>query len=598
MCGIIAYTGHKRNAANVIRKGLKKLEYRGYDSVGIGIVRNPIIKVIKDAGDIDTVHKRFNFDVLGGKTGIGHTRWATHGPVNHINAHPHLSCDGRIAVVHNGVIENYAELKKQLEAQDHHFISETDTEIIAHLLENQCTCSLLEAIFAVVPQLTGYFAFTVVSSEEPQTIIGVRKENPLVVGCGEGENFIASDLTPLLEYTRHIICLDDMEVVKITPNSIELYDAIKRRKIKRPPVFINWGDSSVTKGDYPHYMLKEIVEEPEVILRAFDQDTALMNQTIEMIQSSERLLILGAGTSYYAGLVGTSWLLTQANGKILPYPILASEFANYRYLIDDKTLVIGISQSGETYDVLSAYRICSENPNTRIVSIVNVPGSSVARQSHIVLPMNAGPEIGVAATKTFIATLCIFLQLIHILQETPLPITYVNTLAQKVRLSLQMNWDRTKELTRSIIQNYSTSVYFLARGQNFPLALEGALKMKEISYLHAEGLAAGELKHGSLALIKAEPPTPTIWCHPNDHTYRDLFDNINEVKLRGGKIIAVTDRPDETVHAHCLPIPAGGPYEYPILQLIPLQLLAYHVATQLRRPIDKPRHLAKAVTVK
>ncbi|MFQ5820493.1 MAG: glutamine--fructose-6-phosphate transaminase (isomerizing) [Candidatus Heimdallarchaeota archaeon] len=598
MCGIIAYTGRERNAAKVIRKGLKKLEYRGYDSVGIGIVGNPAIKVTKDAGDIDSVHRRLNFDVMGGTTGIGHTRWATHGPVNHINAHPHLSCDGRIAVVHNGVIENYVELKKQLEEQGHHFISETDTEIIAHLLENHCTSSLLNAIFAVVPQLSGYFAFTVISSEEPHTVIGVRKENPLVVGCGEGENFIASDLTPLLEYTRHFLCLEDLEVVKITPNSIELYNAITRQKIKRSPGFIDWVDSSVTRGDYPHYMLKEIVEEPEVILRAFDQDTALMNQTIEMIQSSERLLILGAGTSYHAGLIGTLWLLTQANGVPLPFPILASEFANYQSLIDDNTLVLGISQSGETFDVLSAYRICSENPKTRIISIVNVPGSSVARQSHVVLPMHAGPEIGVAATKTFVATLCVFLQLVHILQGITLTNTYANTLAQKVRLSLQMNWDRTKELARSIIQDYSSSVYFFARGQNSPLALEGALKMKEISYLHAEGLAAGELKHGTLALIEAEPPTPTIWCHPNDNTYRDLFDNINEVKLRGGRIIAVTDQPDENIHAHCLPIPSGGPYEYPLLQLIPLQLLAYHVATQLHRPIDKPRHLAKAVTVK
>ncbi|MFQ6123656.1 MAG: glutamine--fructose-6-phosphate transaminase (isomerizing) [Candidatus Heimdallarchaeota archaeon] len=598
MCGIIAYTGLDRTASKVIRTGLKKLEYRGYDSVGIGIVENPAIKVKKDAGDIDSVHKRFNFNTLGGTTGIGHTRWATHGPVNHINAHPHLSCDGRIAVVHNGVIENYAELKKQLEAQGHYFISETDTETIAHLLENQGTCSLLDTVFAVVPQLTGYFAFTVISSEEPHTVIGVRKENPLVVGCGERENFIASDLTPLLEYTRRILFLEDLEVVKITPHSVELYNAITRRKLERPPVFIDWVGFFATKGDFPHYMLKEIVEEPEVILHAFDQDAALMNQTIELIQNSERLLILGAGTSYHAGLIGTLWLLAQAYNGPLPYPILASEFANYRYLIDDNTIVLGISQSGETFDVLSAYRICSENPKTRIVSIVNVPGSSVARQSHIVLPMNAGLEIGVAATKTFVATLCIFLQLNHLLQGTNLPNTYVNTLTQKVRLSMQMNWDRTKELARSLIRNYSTSIYYLARGQNFPLALEGALKMKEISYLHAEGLAAGELKHGTLALIEAEPPTPTIWCHPNDNTYRDLFDNINEVKLRGGRIIAITDRPDETIHADCLPTPSGDLYEYPLLQLIPLQLLAYHVATQLHRPIDKPRHLAKAVTVK
>jgi len=599
MCGIIAYVGQKRNAAKVIRIGLKKLEYRGYDSVGIGIVKNPSILVRKDAGDIDTVHKQLNFDVLGGTTGIGHTRWATHGAVNQINAHPHVSCDGRIAVVHNGVIENYLELRKQLETHGHHFNSETDTEVIAHLLEANYQNSLLDAVFTIIPKLAGYFALAIVSSDEPNTVIGVRKESPLVVGFGEGENFLSSDLPTLLDYTNHILWPEELEVIRITPNDVEFYDSYTRQKVKRTPVFIDWKNSSIIKGDYPHYMLKEIFEEPEIILQAFNQERGLMNQAIEAINQAERLLVLGAGTSYHAGLVGVSWLLNQIPGsKPIPYPIPAHEFSNHSSLVDKDTLILSISQSGETYDVLSAFRrIRSKHPNIPILSIVNVPGSSVARQSNIVIPMNAGSEIGVAATKTFVATLCIFLQLVHHLQGDALTPDYADSLAQKVRLSLQQNLDPTKKLAKAIIQG-GNSIYYLGRGQNLPLALEGALKMKEISYLHAEGLAAGELKHGTLALIEADPPTPTVWCHPNDSSYHDLLDNIHEVKLRGGRIITVTDRPMESVQADNLPIPPGEQYEYPLLQIIPLQLLAYYVASQLNRPIDKPRHLAKSVTVK
>lgn len=590
MCGIIGFVGEER-AAPIILSSLKNLEYRGYDSAGIATIGYGKVCLKKDVGTLDEVQQKHHLDELLGVLGIGHVRWATHGGVTAANAHPHLDCHGGIAVVHNGIIENHQELRSQLQPR-HKFTSQTDTEVIPHLLEDCLNngSSLEEAVIHVTKQLQGSYAFLAISSLEPDKIVAARQGNPLMVGLADGKKFIASDALSFLKMTDQVIFVEDGEIVVATKDKVRFLNQ-DGLELKKSPSKVDWKWDEATKQGYDFFMLKEIMEEPETARRALMQDKHLIIDMAMDILKAKQVVFTACGTSRYAALLGR-YVFSKLAGRFSPV-IMGSEYQYFSESINKDTLVIAVSQSGETADVLEGVRAARRNGAT-IFSLVNRADSSLARMSDKVLYLNCGPEMGVAATKSFIAQLIIF---------------YLLGFAMANRLD--EGWEKLAEAPAWIRGNHHENgeeliklaqrlkekkdCYYIARGTNFHIAGEAALKMKEIAYVHADGMPAGELKHGTLALI--EKGTPVIAICPQDYTFHDTLSNVEEAKARGAFVIGVSDH-QEDVFDEWIKIPTVEEIFYPLVSIVPLQLLAYHSAIVRGLDPDKPRNLAKSVTVK
>ena len=590
MCGIIGYTG-KDPAAPVLYGALTRLEYRGYDSAGIATIDDGRIHLVKEKGQLGDIAPQCNETMLPGKIGIGHVRWATHGGATRENAHPHCDSQQKIAVVHNGIIANYEELKSQLLTQ-YTFRSETDTEVIPHLIRHHMDAGLSfeDAFFAMTRELTGSYAILATFAAEPDKILAARRDAPLVIGLGEDANFIGSDVLSFLPHTNRVIYLDDGESAVMTSDGVIIYD-FDHHKVTKKPELVNWKWKEGNKGDYDYFMIKEIQEQPRVIRQALIQDDKVLMNMAMAILRARQVVFVACGTSRHAALIGR--YAFSKIGRIFSEVVMGSEFAYFSDSIDRGTVVIAISQSGETADVLSGVRQAKANGAT-VFSIVNVVGSSLARLSDQALYLNSGPEIAVAATKSFTAQLCILYQLAYALDN-----------------NLQAGRSKLLDLSLTVgsdLDSYSTSLpalahkmrnkkefYFLARGVNFAVADEGALKLKEIAYVHAEGMAAGELKHGTLALI--ESGTPVIAICPLDYTYEDSLANIMEAKARGAYVIGVSNSQTK-MFDDAIKISSCEEILYPLVTTIPLQLFAYYSAIARGLDPDKPRNLAKSVTVK
>ncbi len=607
MCGIVGYVGN-RKAAPILLKGLKNLEYRGYDSAGICTINNNEILIKKDIGKIEEINRQINLSDLEGTVGISHCRWATHGKVTKENAHPHTDCKGDISIVHNGIIENYNELRDTLEKKGHKFNSETDTEIIAHLIEENYKGNLKEAVLKTLKKLDGSYALGIIHSEHDE-LVAARNESPLVVGVGKDENLIASDIPAILEYTKRIIYLDNKEIAILTKDKVEIYDLEGNEKKKRIDE-IEWNAEQAEKRGFKHFMLKEIFEQPKAITetiagRLEDSDVLVKEEvglSEEEVKNIKRIIIVACGTSWHAGLVGEFMLEELAR---IPVEVeYASEFRYRDPIIDKGTVVIAISQSGETADTLAAMREAKKK-GAKIISIVNAKGSSIDRESDSVVYTRAGPEIGVASTKAFTSQLVVLYLITVYFGKVKgiLPLEQVRNRVMDLRkLPLQM---RSVLEEKDYIRLHAEKFYekrnalYLGRGINYPIALEGALKLKEVSYIHAEGYPAAEMKHGPIALIDKEMPVVVV-ATKDDRTYKKVLSNIEEVKSRGGVVIAIESKGDEDVKKivdHNLYVPKNSYILTPILSVIPLQLLAYYIADFRGCDIDKPRNLAKSVTV-
>ncbi|RLF43353.1 MAG: glutamine--fructose-6-phosphate transaminase (isomerizing) [Thermoplasmata archaeon] len=598
MCGIIGYVGF-RNARDVLLEGLKRLEYRGYDSAGIGVITSEGLKVFKDKGEIDLLKEsipKFESDI-----GIGHTRWATHGRVCKENAHPHISCDSKFAIVHNGIIENFQDLKEELEKKGHRFSSDTDTEVIVHLIEENYKGDLKRAVMKSVKRLKGSYAILVISEYEKDKIIGARKDSPLVIGVGDNENFLASDIPAFLKFTNRVKYLLDEELCVITRDGVSIFD-LSGKEISREERRIEWDIKEAEKSGYTHYMLKEIFEQPhslaETLRGRISEIEPFVEIGVEDVGSIERITIVACGTSYYAGLAG-KYIIE----RLAEIPVNVELSSEYRYYGNKNGTVIAVTQSGETADTLAALRE-AKRAGCRTVAIVNVVGSSATRLADDVILMRSGPEIGVAATKTFTSQL-----LVLFLLAVKIGIKKGVLDAEKARRYLA-EIKRVPELVREVLEKNDeirsiaewikdfSSIFFIGRGIGYPIALEGALKMKEISYIHAEGFAAGELKHGPFALLTKN--TPVVAVMINDESYEKILSNIAEIKSRGSPVVAITEKGDSRVREIADTV-IEYPETLPMISSIPiaviLQLLAYHTAELRGCPIDKPRNLAKSVTV-
>ena len=612
MCGIVGYVG-SRDAVPVIVEGLRKLEYRGYDSAGVAVVRDGGLNRRRSVGKLCNLEDSLRAEPLTGAFGIGHTRWATHGRPSEENAHPHQDCKGKIVVVHNGIIENYLPLKQRLVAQGHKFVTQTDTEVIAHLVESLYKGDLEDAVRRALGELEGIYALVLLHKDEPQKLIGARKGPPLVVGLGEKENFLASDIPALLAYTRDFLFLDDGDVVVVTPESVKLTDA-SGRVAERKPQRITWDPVQAEKGGYRHFMLKEIHEQPRAV-----RDTLLgrigiedgevylkeLGAAEEELKRAKRVVLLACRTSWHAALVG-KYLLEQV-AKVPAEVDYGSEFRYRTPIVDPETLAVGISQSGETADTLAAFREARDK-GALPIGVCNVQGSMLTREARGTLLTHAGPEIGVASTKAFTAQIAaLSLLALHLgrLRGALSPARCRELLEQLARVPHLMEnallaSGRIDELSKPLSK--AQGFLFLGRGINYPIALEGALKMKEISYIHAEGYPAGEMKHGPIALIDENLPVVTL-CPPG-RTYEKMLSNVQEVKARGGRVLAVVAQGDTQVrsileqpHDIIIDVPPIDELWSPLLTVIPLQLLAYHVAVRAGRDVDQPRNLAKSVTV-
>lgn len=578
MCGIVGYIG-KKQAAPILVEGLRKLEYRGYDSFGIATIADPI-GIFKHEGRIS--ENAPSALTLNGTTGIGHTRWATHGVPSNVNAHPHADCSGRIAIVHNGIIENYADLKRQLLSRGHTFRSETDTEVIAHLIEEQYRGDLLSAVNAALPALKGSFAILAIASRENR-IIAARQASPLVIGIGDGEFFAASDMTPILEYTERAVFLLDGDVADLSLEKITIYQAGK--PVERKIELIDWSFEDTKRGGFAHYMLKEIYEQPQAFyntLRACPKESLA-----SILKKPSQITLVACGSSYHAGLIFR--YLLEETCRVPARLEFASEFRYFPPPVNG--LVVGITQSGETADTLSALKQAKVH-NCWTLAITNVLGSSVTRVADDTVYMRAGPEIGVAATKSFIAQLAVLMQMISCLSDTNAgdDLLHGHRAIEEVLL---------KDLTEPVnLCRNASSIFYVGRGPFYPVSLEGALKMKEISYIHAEGFAAGEIKHGPFALLSPQTPVIAI-CMP-DETYGVMLSNIKEMKARGAPVIALGldgDKELTDIVDIFIPLPRTQKFLRILTSLVVLQLLAYHTAVALGRDVDKPRNLAKSVTV-
>ncbi len=608
MCGIVGYIG-KENSLPILINGLKALEYRGYDSAGIAILVNGKIKIKKRAGQVKVLEKALKNDLeLTSHLGIGHTRWATHGVPNEANAHPHSDCLGRIFVIHNGIIENYKELKEYLQKRGHNFCSDTDTEVVPHLIEDflRDDDDFSSALLNALKIIKGAYAFAIIDSKNPSTLYAVKFSSPLVIGVGKGENLLASDPAALVEKTKDVIYLKDGEIAEIRANDIKITN-FEKQKTRPKIVRLEWNLEQAQKGNYPHFTVKEIFEGPEVIFSALrgrlKNDRRLvklggLEQIENKLKNTKRILILGCGTSYYAGLVGE--YLFEEIAKIPTEVHFASEFRYRDEPLEKGTIAIAISQSGETADTLAAIRKAKEH-KLLTLGIVNTVGSTIARETEAGVYNHAGPEIGVASTKAFISQLTILVlmavylskanrgQLNHDLLEE------LKKIPEKIRIILNKFFELEKLAEK--YKNYENFLY-LGRKYNYPVALEGALKLKEISYIHAEGCSAGEMKHGTIAMISDQFPTMAIV--PQNSVSEKMFSNLEEIKARKGPILVIATEGDEgitSITKDVFFIPKTIESLEPFLTIVPLQLFAYYIGTKRGFDVDKPRNLAKSVTV-
>ncbi len=608
MCGIIGYVGPK-NVVPVLLEGLKKLEYRGYDSAGIAVVDGHEIQIRRVEGKISSLEKSLQEDPLEGSYGLGHTRWATHGRPSEENAHPHRDCHGNLVVVHNGIIENYLSLKRKLKEEGHEFRTETDTEVVAHLVEKYFDGCLEEAVQKAVRELEGAFAIAVLSTEDRGKIVAARFGPPTVVGAGSGEFLVSSDINPLLSYTQNIVFLEDKEIAVINSEEAKFID-FNGRTLKKRVEHVSWSPLMVEKRGFKHFMLKEIFEQPQVVRDTLQGRLSLDTGKVWMdeidlkpqsLAAVKRVVIIACGTSYHAGLVGKCFIESMAK---IPVDVeYASEYRYTDYILDKKSLVIVISQSGETADSLAALRsVIQKKPLT--LALCNVVNSSIPREAGGVLYTHAGPEIGVAATKTFsaqmaaLALIALYLAQLNGALDEKESLSYIKDL-QRVPHKMENILNQADDLERLATEFTSFSHFlYLGRWVNFPIALEGALKLKEISYIHAEGYPGGEMKHGPIALIDEKMPTMVIV--PKDRVYDKMLSNISEIKTRIGYILAVAFEDDEVIQEKVdkvIPIPVINPLFTPFLTALPLQLFAYYIASIRGADVDQPRNLAKSVTV-
>ncbi|WP_299818562.1 glutamine--fructose-6-phosphate transaminase (isomerizing) [uncultured Pontibacter sp.] len=610
MCGIVAYVGH-REACPVIIKGLKRLEYRGYDSAGVALM-NGSLNIFKKKGKVADLEAFIADQDTHGHIGMGHTRWATHGEPNDRNAHPHYSSSGNIAIIHNGIIENYAALKTLLQEKGHTFKSDTDSEVFINLIEDirvNNNCSMPEAVRLAMHEVVGAYAIVVLSKDDQNQLIAARKGSPLVVGVGKGEYFLASDATPIIEYTSDVIYVNDYELVIIKDGELEI--RTKEDVIQTPYVHrLEMELESIEKGGYEHFMLKEIYEQPRSILdsmrgRLVAESNHLMMGGVREFENklanAERIIVVACGTSWHAGLVAE--YLIEDLARIPVEVEYASEFRYRNPIITEKDIVIAISQSGETADTLAAIELAKSKGAT-IFGICNVVGSSIARATDAGAYTHAGPEIGVASTKAFTAQVTVLTLIAMILgskrgtlETTKLHqlMVELESIPAKVEQALKLN-DQIVEISE-VFKDVPNFLY-LGRGYNFPVALEGALKLKEISYIHAEGYPAAEMKHGPIALIDEHMPVVVIAT--KDSSYEKIVSNVQEVKARKGKVIAIVTEGDTTIPSmadYVIEIPETSEHLMPLLSVIPLQLLSYHIAVMRGCNVDQPRNLAKSVTV-
>ena len=608
MCGIVGYVGQGR-ATDVLLGGLARLEYRGYDSAGVAVGEGDALSVVKRVGRLVNLKEALDTHPLAGTIGIGHTRWATHGRPNEENAHPHTDCERKVAVVHNGIIENYSGLREELAAAGHILRSETDTETIAHLIESVYEGDLALAVRKTLARLDGSYAVAIVHADHPDQIIAARKDSPLIIGLGEGENIVASDIPAVLEHTRRVLVLHDGEVAVVTPTAVTVTDLDGTLVTAAEIIDVEWDLDAAEKGGYEDFMLKEIHEQPhalrETLRGRMGDDGQIQLSELDMDESAvgsvARVLIIGCGTSYHAGLVGKSLIERWAR---IPVEVdVSSEFRYRDPIVDDETLVVAVTQSGETADTLAGVREARER-GAKVIAIANVVGSRVTRESDGVIYTHAGPEIGVAATKTFTAQ-------IAALTVLALKLAQANgALSQERVVALWEELLTVPDVVEAELANAgsfdecaalfadATSSLFLGRGMGVPVAMEGALKLKEISYIHAEAYAAGEMKHGPIALIVEG--MPIVVDATQGPTYEKLVSNIQEVRARGAKVVALATAGDDEIrrHAECvLYVPRISEALSAIPCSVPLQLLAYHIAKGRGCDVDQPRNLAKSVTV-
>jgi len=591
VCSIIGYSGRLTLAAPLLVESLKKMEYRGYDSVGIATLNSGSILVSKGVGKVAEVDEQMHLNKLPGQIGIGHTRWATHGGVNDKNAHPHYSCSSKIAVVHNGIIENYQELKIELEKEGHVFKSQTDSEVIAHILENyyeKSNFSIIDTMNSACKTIKGSFAFVAVFDNG--VIAGARVDEPLIIGVSSDALFLSSDVLGFLKYTDKAIFLENGDIAILENKKYTIFDT-NSKIANRPVTQVAWELGSAEKGKFAHYTIKEIHEQSVTLLKPLDASNDF-ETFCRFLNGASNIYITGSGTSYNSGLLGKLLLSKYAKKKSEVY--MSSEFQYFSETVEPNSVVIAISQSGETADVLHSVKKAKEN-GAKILSIVNIPTSSLARISDSFVSLNCGPEIGVAATKSFMGQLIILYNIVFILSNKLLKFSLRDqeNLQKLVKRALGLN-DKINSLVKSFDTNIK-DIYILGRSIHYPIALEGSLKIKELAYIHAEGIAAGELKHGPLALIDKE--SIVIVLNPNDETYQDVISSTNEIKSRGAFIIGISNLPNNLYDVF-VELPETENYFYPLVEIIPLQLMSYYLAIQKQLDPDYPRNLAKSVTVK
>jgi len=610
MCGIVGYIGEK-NAVEIIMSGLHRLEYRGYDSAGVAVVADGKINCVKSLGKLKIMDKKLAEHPLSGKLGIGHTRWATHGAPSETNSHPHFDGPMEIAVVHNGIIENFQELREQLEAEGVTFRSQTDTETIAHLVRKYYQGDLYAAVKRALQDVSGAYAIGVICKEHPDLMVAARHGSPLIVGLGDGEAFIGSDVPAIMKYTRKVIYIDNGQVCEIRRDRYTIQD-IQGNPVQLEVKQVDWDDAAAEKEGYPHFMLKEINQQPEVIRntlrgRVEEGSTEVklkdMNISLDELKACQKVTIVACGTAWHAGMVGK--YLIEKFAKVQVELDLASEYRYRDPIVPPHTIMIPVSQSGETADTLEAIRIAKRR-GAKVASIVNAVGSSVARESHGVVYQQAGPEIGVASTKAYTSQCTAFALFTIWLAETrgvmskkqaKEMIAHLRQIPDKIQWVLDHQEDIIR-LANTPKYRDAQSALYLGRNYNFPSALEGALKLKEISYIHAEGYAAGEMKHGPIALVTEE--LPVVCVAVQGDTYEKMVSNIQEIKARHGLVISVATLGDKDIQKHSqdvLYVPECYEPFSPIVVAVPLQLLAYYIATNRGCDVDQPRNLAKSVTV-
>jgi glutamine---fructose-6-phosphate transaminase (isomerizing) len=611
MCGIVGYVGDK-SAVGIIVDGLKRLEYRGYDSAGVAVLDGGVLRLRRAPGRLKALESALHEQPIDGTLGIGHTRWATHGRPSEENAHPHTDCHGSLVVVHNGILENYLELKERLAAQGHTFRSETDTEVLAHLVEHYLAREghLDAAVRLALREVRGSYAIGVVAAAAPDRLIVAKQgAGSVVVGLGQGEMFVASDIPAILSHTRDVIILEDDELAVVTAGGVEL-TTLDRRPVKREPVRILWDPIMAEKGGYRHFMLKEIYEQPRAITDTFTGRLALETGDVvlpelglddDTVRAIDRVVLVACGTSWHAAMLGRTMIERLAG--ISAEVDLASEFRYRDAMVGPRTLVVAISQSGETADTIGAVK-AARLKGCPIVAITNVVGSALAREATGILQMHAGPEIGVASTKAF-STMIVAGYLLALWlgrrrgaltpEETKKRLHDLVEIPRLIEQTLELD-GAIADLARQL--SGARDFLYLGRGLQFPIALEGALKLKEISYIHAEGYAGGEMKHGPIALIADQ--LPVVALVPRDSSYERMLGNMEEVRAREGMLIAIThpnDRAAAAKAAHVIEVPPAAELLAPLVTVVPLQLLAYHVALRRGCDVDQPRNLAKSVTV-